>query len=64
MSKQNRQKICKCRFCRVSWDGSSYNKWIQQTSIKGVQYYAWVGGKDDPLTTVQEIKIWPHWQMV
>ena len=29
-----------------------------------MQDCAWLGGKGDPLRIVQEIKIWPCWQMV
>ena len=33
---------------------------MQQSSIKGIENYKWVGGKGDPQGIVQEIKIWPH----
>ena len=32
---------------------------MQQTSTKGVQDLAWLGGKGDPLGIVQEIETWP-----
>ena len=37
---------------------------MKQTDAKGLQDNAWLGGKDDPLEIVQEIKIWPYYQMV
>ena len=36
---------------------------MQQTGKKGVQGKERKGGKDDPLVTVQEIKIWQYKQM-
>ena len=46
------------------WNSVSYNKWMQQTSSKGVQDKAQLGGKGVPLRTITEIKIWPCYQMV
>ena len=37
---------------------------MQQTSMKGIQSYAWMGGKGDPLGTVQKIEIWSYDQTV
>ena len=37
---------------------------MQQTSKKEILDKAWLSGEDDPLGIVQEIKIWPCWQMV
>ena len=37
---------------------------MQQTGIKGVQDWVWLGGKGDPLRIEQVIKIWPYYQMV
>ena len=42
----------------------SYDKWMQQTGKKEYESrHDWVG-KGDPLRIVQEIKVWPCWQMV
>ena len=37
---------------------------MQKTSTKRVQDETWLGGKDDPLWIMQEILIWPYYQMV
>ena len=37
---------------------------MQRTDNKGIQDLLWLGGKGDQLGIVQEIKIWPCWQMV
>ena len=37
---------------------------MQQTSVKRVQDQTWLGGEGDPVRIMQEIKIWPHKQMV
>ena len=37
---------------------------MQQTGTKGIQKRARPGGEGDPLGIVQEIKIWPYYQMV
>ena len=36
---------------------------MQQASAKGVQDLAWLGGKVNLLGIVQEIKIWPNYQI-
>ena len=40
------------------------NHIIQQSSAKEKQDEAWQGGKGDSLGIVQEIDIWPYYQMV
>ena len=35
-----------------------------QTSTKGIQEYAWLGKKGDPLGTMQQTKVWTCWQMI
>ena len=45
---------------RKRWNGQSHNKWMLQTSIKGVQNLAQSVGEADPLGIVQEIKIWTY----
>ena len=37
---------------------------MQKTSAKELQNEARLGGEGDPLEIVQEIKIWPNYQMV
>ena len=37
---------------------------MQKAGAKGIQDKALLGGKGDPLTNVQEIKIGPFYQMV
>ena len=37
---------------------------MQQTDTKRIQEQTRLGEKDDPLGIVQEIKIWPYYQMV
>ena len=37
---------------------------MQQTSTKGVNDQAWMGGKGDPLEIVQGTEIWSYYQMV
>ena len=37
---------------------------MQQTSTKWLQNETWVGEESDPLGIVQEIEIWPYYQMV
>ena len=41
-----------------------HNKWMQPSSAEGVKDEAWLGGQNDPLGTVQEIEIWPDYQLL
>ena len=37
---------------------------MYQTWTELVQEKIWLGGKDDPLGTVQVIEFWPYYQML
>ena len=37
---------------------------MKQSGTKRIQYKAELGGKGDVLGIVQEIKVWPRWQIL
>ena len=49
---------------RQRWNSLSHNKQIQNTISKAVQDKAWLSRKGDLLGIVQEVKIWPFYQIV